>query len=266
MNCLTWLIVGFLGWFFSVRLFGPWGGMIAFLVLLYLFQRSASVRWTGGDGWSVDSVEDLDPLLGLFMALVRQNPEHLREIHAQAALQVLHEMTRPLGIPYPAVTERFKHWESDPIPVKDFALELKDLMPRSVRRRTLQSLMYVSLADGTIDEDEEGILRYISDLFEVPEHQFDRFFREARRVTGARRRRRQRTSRRSPDRSDVKQAYETLNLSPDASEEDVKKQYRKLARRHHPDSLDDDSEEARERAKEKMMDINRAYRTIQEAT
>lgn len=51
--------------------------------------------------------------------------------------------------------------------------------------------------------------------------------------------------------------YQLLGVSPDASEEEVTKAYRALARRYHPDIHPNDKE-----AERKMKDINAAYEQI----
>lgn len=55
--------------------------------------------------------------------------------------------------------------------------------------------------------------------------------------------------------------YKTLGVEPSASDEEVKRAYRDLARKYHPDRFSDDS--AKELAEEKMKEINEAYDQIQ---
>lgn len=55
--------------------------------------------------------------------------------------------------------------------------------------------------------------------------------------------------------------YEVLNVSPDASDEEIKKAYRELARKYHPDNYHDNP--LADLAQEKMKEINAAYDTIQ---
>ena len=55
--------------------------------------------------------------------------------------------------------------------------------------------------------------------------------------------------------------YKVLNVSPSASDEEVKKAYRDLARKYHPDNYHDNP--LADLAQEKMKEINEAYDTIQ---
>ena len=51
--------------------------------------------------------------------------------------------------------------------------------------------------------------------------------------------------------------YKVLGVSPDASDEDIKRAYRRLAKKYHPDLNPDDKEAAR-----KMQEVNAAYEQI----
>jgi len=58
----------------------------------------------------------------------------------------------------------------------------------------------------------------------------------------------------------MRDPYSVLGLSPGASEEDVKKAYRELARKYHPDNYHENP--LADLASEKMKEINEAYDTI----
>ncbi len=55
--------------------------------------------------------------------------------------------------------------------------------------------------------------------------------------------------------------YKVLGVSPDASDEEIKRAYRQLAKKYHPDRNPGDQEAAR-----KMQEINAAYERIKDPT
>ena len=58
----------------------------------------------------------------------------------------------------------------------------------------------------------------------------------------------------------MRDPFITLGVSRDASDDEIKKAYRRLARENHPDKFTDPDE--RSRAEEKMKEINAAYEEI----
>ena len=60
-----------------------------------------------------------------------------------------------------------------------------------------------------------------------------------------------------------KDPYAILGLTPDASDREVKRAYRKLISQHHPDKLGDVPDELKRRAEERAREINTAYEKIQ---
>ena len=58
----------------------------------------------------------------------------------------------------------------------------------------------------------------------------------------------------------MRDPYKVLEVSPNASDEDVKKAYRELARKYHPDNYHDNP--LADLAQEKMKEVNEAYNTI----
>ncbi|MBS1233972.1 MAG: djlA, partial [Bacteroidetes bacterium] len=57
-------------------------------------------------------------------------------------------------------------------------------------------------------------------------------------------------------------AYEVLGIKQDATPEQVKKAYRQLALKNHPDRVSYLGEEIRKKANEKFTKINEAYEAI----
>ena len=59
----------------------------------------------------------------------------------------------------------------------------------------------------------------------------------------------------------MRNPYEILGVSENASDEEIKKAYRKLAKQYHPDNYTDNP--LKDLADEKMKEVNEAYDTIQ---
>jgi len=70
-----------------------------------------------------------------------------------------------------------------------------------------------------------------------------------------------------PGASASPEAYTTLGLSPQATQEQIKKAYRSLARKHHPDTLShlSDNDLEKKRAAERFLQIQQAYDRIRQA-
>lgn len=60
----------------------------------------------------------------------------------------------------------------------------------------------------------------------------------------------------------MRNPYEVLGVSKDASDNDIKKAYRKLAIKYHPDRQTGKSDEEKKQAEEKMAEINQAYEIL----
>lgn len=119
---------------------------------------------------------------------------------------------------------------------------LKD--DRKLLQHVLEGLMYVAAADGSLHTREDAFLKEVAMRFGFSDSEF-RFFR-ARFV------------------KDHDNPYDALRLTPDASDADVKAQYRKLVRDNHPDRLiaNGVAPEFIDLANRKLAAINAAYEAI----
>lgn len=153
----------------------------------------------------------------------------------------------------------------------DFPLDdvLDQLRTECHRRRTLLQ-MFVEIqfaaayADGVLHREERRILMYICEQLGFSRQDFERleemiraeqhFGRSGRRST-------------STTTFNLKDAYAILKISPDVSDSEVKKAYRRLMNQHHPDKLVAKGlpEEMMKLAAQKTHEIRSAYERIREA-
>jgi DnaJ like chaperone protein len=64
---------------------------------------------------------------------------------------------------------------------------------------------------------------------------------------------------------DVNSAYKILEITPDASDDEVKKAYRRLAVQYHPDKVAHLGEDIKKAATEKFQKLNAAYEEVKKS-
>ncbi len=129
------------------------------------------------------------------------------------------------------------------IPVRDICLQIKTHMPHPARLQLLHYLFGIANADQHVAASEVDMLNRISNYLGVREVDFQSikamFYKDA----GA--------------------AYRILEIHEQATDEEVKKAYRKMALKYHPDRLGNLSDELKKGAEEKFRKVQEAYETIQ---
>ncbi len=163
--------------------------------------------------------------------------------------------------------EAFRRGKDDDFPLDQTVAEFR----QRVRQRRhlilvfLETLLQSAMADGHISSEEERILMRVARGLGVPEAQFRQIlnmllaqaqFAGAGAAGAAGR-----------SRPSLSQAYDVLGVQQSASDQEVKKAYRKLMSEHHPDKLASRGvpEEMIRVATEKTAEISKAYEMIKEA-
>ncbi|MBT8236450.1 MAG: TerB family tellurite resistance protein [Bacteroidia bacterium] len=112
-----------------------------------------------------------------------------------------------------------------------------------VRLQLLHFLFGIARADGAISRSEESKIREIAGYLRINLRDFESikamFIKEA-------------------DR-----AYKILEIQKTATNDEVKKAYRKMAKKYHPDKVRTDNEAIKKGAEEKFKEVQKAYEQIQ---
>lgn len=126
--------------------------------------------------------------------------------------------------------------------VKDVAFQVKHYMDYSSILQLVHYLFGISAADGQIHPKEVEMINLISSYLGLSTDEFN--------------------SIKAMFVKETDSAYKILEITPDASDDELKKAYRKMAVKYHPDKVNHLGEDIRNAAKEKFQTLNAAYATI----
>ncbi len=128
------------------------------------------------------------------------------------------------------------------IPVQSVGMQIKQNLDYSSRLQLLHLLFGVAQADGKVDESELNTIVSIAGYMGVSSSDFE--------------------SIKSMFVKNADSAYKILEVDRNASDDDIKKAYRKMAVKFHPDKVSHLGEDFQRQAKEKFQKVNEAYEKI----
>ena len=126
--------------------------------------------------------------------------------------------------------------------LRDVCRQVQRSMDHPSRLELVHVLFGLSQADGYIHPDEIKIIHTIARYMNINENDF--------------------ISIQAMFVRDSKSDYKILEISPDTTDEEVKKAYRKMANKYHPDKVSHLGEELQKLAEEKFKSVNDAYQAI----
>lgn len=131
-------------------------------------------------------------------------------------------------------------WESQ---LRKACYEMRGNMPEEHRLQLLAFLAEIAKADGHVDRSEYFALRNVAVFLGFyNDNIIDGFL--------------------SLGGNSLDDAYKVLGVSPDATDEEIKKAYRNLVRQNHPDRMATLGEDVKKAAEKKMQEINDAKERI----
>ena len=128
------------------------------------------------------------------------------------------------------------------IPLADVCRQIERNMDYSSRLQLMHLLFNVSLADGVVNSAEQTVIERISGYLGISSADYQ--------------------SIKNMFIPDTDSAYKILETDPTASDEDVKKAYRRMAMKYHPDKVGHLGDDFRKTAEEKFRKVNEAYEKI----
>jgi len=128
------------------------------------------------------------------------------------------------------------------INLRDVSVQVGQFMDYPSRLQLLHYLFGIAMADRQIDKAEENVIEQISGYMGVDPSDF--------------------SSIKAMFVRNINNAYDILELTPDATDEEVKKAYRRLAIQYHPDKVAHLGEDIKKAATEKFQTLNAAYDEI----
>ncbi len=241
MGLFSKILAGGLGW----ALGGPLGAVIG-VVLASAFggDTQKRVEYGGNDGRDRRSAGQNDfkmAMLVLMAAVMKADGDvvkaelnvvkayllrHYGESEALEALKILREILKQ-NIDYRAV-----------------AAQVRLNVPYSARLQILHVLFSIAMSDKRMSDSEMSVVKGIADAMGV----YDADFRSimAMFTTG----------------TNENWAYEVLEITKNATDDEVKKAYRRMAMKYHPDKLAGMGEDIKQQSTEKFRKINEAYEHI----
>ena len=128
------------------------------------------------------------------------------------------------------------------IPLRDVSLQIRRRLDIASRRQLLHFLFGVSEADGRVHPEEVRVIEEISGYLGITTADME--------------------SIRNMFYEDVDSAYRILGIDKSASDDEVKKSYRRMANKYHPDKVSYLGEDIRKAAGEKFRKVKDAYDKI----
>ncbi len=128
------------------------------------------------------------------------------------------------------------------IPLGEVCSQIKQNMEYSVRLQLIHFLFGIAAADGHVHIEEITVVEYIARYLNIQTNDI--------------------SSIKAMFIKDSESAYKILEITPDATDEELKKAYRKMAVKYHPDKVSQLGAEIENAAKQKFQQLNAAYDQI----
>jgi DnaJ like chaperone protein len=235
MKFAKW-IGGALGWTFG----GPIGGLFGFALGAMFSELATANETQKKQRKSKTTAGDFSlSLLVLSAAVMKADGKHLKselEFIKQFYIRQFGDSIAQQQIPF------LKELLKKDIPLYEVCLQIRQHMLISHKLQLVHYLFGIAQADGEIHKNELDIISQIANYLGISEKDF--------------------TSIKAMFVKDVDTDYKILEIDPSASDDEVRKAYRRMAMKYHPDKVSHLGEEFQKSAKEKFQKLQQAYENI----
>lgn len=128
------------------------------------------------------------------------------------------------------------------IDVRKECYQIRNYLDHASRLQMMYYLWGLAAADSDIDPSERSLLAHISTYLRISQKDYD--------------------SLKAMYLKDTSSAYKVLEVTPDASNDELKKAYRKMAVKYHPDKVSHLGKDIQSAAEEKFQKLSEAYEQI----
>jgi DnaJ like chaperone protein len=231
-------ISGALGW----ALGGPIGGLLGF-ALGSFFEKGDSSTRTGRGGSAYSGAEQrnsfLVSLLVLSSAIMKADSRVLK-----SELDFVKRfISQNFGEDAAAeATLLLRDLLKKDVDIEAVCAQIKLNTNVATRLQLLHYLTGIARADGFVSSDEIAMLRRISAAMSIPYQDGESVF--------------------AMFDSGIDAAYKILEIDKSATDEEIKKAYKRMAVKHHPDKVSNLGADVQRAAEEKFKRINEAYEKI----
>ena len=138
----------------------------------------------------------------------------------------------------------FKDILDQEYPLRDVCRQIQRSMDHPSRLELIHILYGLSAADGDVHEKEVQVIQAIANYLNINKNDYESIKATFAKDEGA--------------------PYRILEIDETANEEEVKKAFRKMANKYHPDKVSHLGKEMQDLAEEKFKAVNDAYQQIKE--
>ncbi|HBB93614.1 MAG: hypothetical protein A2X22_05345 [Bacteroidetes bacterium GWF2_49_14] len=230
---------GGLGWAFL----GPLGGLLGFALGAMLDGNDNGQGFQGQRGYGPTTKGDfLSSLIVLIAAVMKSDGRVLKSELDFVKQYFLQSFGQEASAEALLILKKVLDQN---IPVEDISRQVGQYMDYSTRLQLIHLLFGISKADGLVSEQEQKTVERISYYMGIRTEDFH--------------------SIRALYSDNLESAYEALEINSAATDEEVKKAYRKMAVTYHPDKVAYLGDGIKNKANEKFQKLNEAYEKIKKS-